>query len=190
MTTKITNKPVRLAVAACLVTVVSLSLGSNRLEAAETDCNEVLGTYLTTISDREGVFSSRGLITFAPGGVLIISDSSQGGVPGMWDPFGASQGAWGCLGVEGDEVSVGAVGLNFVLPGDGRTSSIARVDYKASLDTKSGTLSGNVTLHFTADKDLEAADPIRNPGTLADEFQFDGKRVIIDQQRLPEGFGQ
>lgn len=153
--------------------------GSSPAEAAIPSCDGLVGTYMTTITDREGVFSSRGLMSFASGGVLIMSDSAQGGVPGVWDPFSSSQGAWRCLGTNDGELRVGAVGLNFVLPGDGRRPSMARVDYQASLDTGTGELSGKATLRLSDAMDLEGADPMANPGKLMDEFEFEGTRVTV-----------
>jgi hypothetical protein len=166
--------------AASLIAATCLCLGHTPLAAADlAPCEDAVGTYLTMITDREGVFSSRGLMTLAPGGVMFMSDSAQGGVPGVWDPFSSSQGAWSCLGVEGPKLSIGAVGLNFVLPADGRPPSMGRVDYRASLDTGSGDLSGSATLRLTAGMDLEGTNPMEAPGKVVDAFQFDGSRVTV-----------
>ncbi len=170
----------RTAIAASLLTA-SLSMGSTPLGAAETQlaaCGAFVGAYVTTFTDREGVFSSRGLMAFTSDGLLLVSDSAQGGVPGIYDPFGSAQGAWRCLGVEGGKLQISAVGLNFVLPADGRTPSFGRVDYRAGLDTQTGMVSGRATLRITSGKDLEGMDPIGKPGAVVDEFHFDGKRVV------------
>ena len=147
--------------------------------AAEADCAAAVGTYLTSISDREGVFSSRGLMTFAAGGVLTMSDSAQGGVPGAWDPFSSSQGAWRCEAGKDGTLDAAAVALNFVLPADGRRPALARVDYKIHFEPGNGAISGSATLHLTDGMDLEAANPMEQPGKLMDEFQFDGVRVTL-----------
>jgi hypothetical protein len=144
-------------------------------------CGDLVGSYVTTFSDREEVFSSRGLMTFTSDGILLVSDSSQGGVPDVWDPFSTSQGIWKCLSEDGGKLNVRAIALNFVLPADGRSPFFARVDYKASLETKTGKLSGSATLRFTSDEDLEGADPIGNPGPPADQFNFIGERVVIKE---------
>jgi hypothetical protein len=144
-------------------------------------CGGLVGSYVTSITDKEGVFSSRGLMTFTSDGLLVISDSAQGGVPGLWDPFSTAQGAWKCLAEEGEKLSISAVGLNFVLPPDGGSPSIGRVDYLASLDTRTGNLSGSAKLRFTPDEDLESAAPVDNPGDLADEFDIEGVRVVIKE---------
>ena len=168
-----------LIAAAGLVPCQAAAEGSSRAAATAPRCDDLVGTYVTTITDREGVFSSRGLMTFAPGGVLIMSDSAQGGVPDVWDPFSSSQGAWRCLGTDDKKLRIGAVGLNFVLPADGRQPSMGRVDYQASLDTASGELSGQAKLHLFDAMDLEGANPIKNLGKVVDEFQFDGIRVMV-----------
>ena len=160
-----------------LMAMFCLGLSSTAAAESSSGCDAVPGTYVATIVDREGVFSSRGLLTFAAGGVLLVTDSSQGGVPGVWDPFSASQGAWRCDVDAKQGVQVVATALNFVLPADGRQSGFGRVDYEASLDPATGELSGKILLRLDARKDLEAADPLTRPGPAADEFQFDARRV-------------
>jgi hypothetical protein len=180
MNTKKSRNFSRAATAAVLI-ATTWSMGPTPLSAAETDlaaCGGLAGTYVTTFTDREGVFSSRGLMTFTSDGLLLMSDSAQGGVPGIWDPFSTAQGAWSCLAADGEKLSISAVGLNFVLPADGRTPSFGKVDYRASLDTKTGMLSGSATLSITSGKDLEGADPIDKPGPVVDKFHFDGERVV------------
>ena len=171
----------RSAWAMALAAVVS-STAARPLGAAEGDraaCADLAGTYVTVFTDREGVFSSRGLMTFTSDGVLLVTDSAQGGVPGVWDPFSSAHGAWSCQGADGGKLTVSAMGLNFVLPADGRTPTFARVDYQAGLEVKTGTLSGSATLHIGAGKDLEGADPVVRPGSLVDEFHFEGARLVV-----------
>jgi hypothetical protein len=164
---------------AAIWSMVLLPLGAACTDRAA--CGGLVGSYVTTFSDREEVFSSRGLMTFTSDGIVLVSDSAQGGVPGVWDPFSAAQGTWKCLAEDGEKLSISAIGLNFVLPADGRTPSFGRVEYQASLDTKTGKLSGSATLSFTSGEDLEGADPIDNPGSVVDEFHFDGERVVIKE---------
>jgi hypothetical protein len=133
-----------------------------------------------TVTDIEGVFSSRGLVTFAPGGVFLMSDSGQSGLPGIYDPFSSSQGTWKCLGTEGDQVNAAAMGLNFTLPDDGRAAAFGRTRYKFILDTNAGQLSGEAALSFTAEGDLESADPVAKPGPELETFQIHGKRVTLE----------
>ena len=146
-------------------------------EADPAACRALAGTYVTAITDREGVFASRGLLTFVADGVFLDTDSAQGGVPGVFDPFTTVQGAWRCAGALDGRIEVVATGLNFVVPGNERPHAFGRTDYRLTLDTASGTLSGTVELRFTPDADLEAADPVGKPGPLFDTFHVDGQRL-------------
>jgi hypothetical protein len=142
------------------------------------DCRLLAGTFVTSISDIEGVFSSRGLATFTADGIFLMTDSAQSGLPGIYQPFSSAQGAWQCLGAENGNILAVATGLNFVLPGEGLTTGFGRTDYRLSLDTETDVLSGTVELSFTAQGDLEAADPLTEPGPVLEKFALDGKRVV------------
>jgi hypothetical protein len=142
------------------------------------DCRALVGTFVTSVSDIEGVFSSRGLATLTADGIFLMTDSAQSGLPGIYQPFSSAQGAWQCLGAEGGTIRAAATGLNFVLPGEGLTTGFGRTDYRLSLDSESGVLSGTVELSFTAQGDLEAADPVSAPGPVLEKFELDGKRVV------------
>lgn len=141
-------------------------------------CHALAGTFVTSVSDIEGVFSSRGLATFTGDGVFLMTDSGQAGVPGIYEPFSTAQGAWQCVGAKGDTIEATATGLNFVFPGQGRTTSFGRTDYRLSLDTKTGVLSGAVELSFTSEGDLESADPVSMPGPVLEKFEIEGKRLV------------
>ncbi len=143
------------------------------------DCQSLVGTYVTTVSDVEGVFASRGLLSLASGGVFLMSDSGQSGIPGIYEPFTSAQGAWKCLGTEEGKVKATALGLNFFLPGEGRTAGFGRTNYQLTLDPSSGQLSGAAELSFTAEGDLESADPIAKPGAALETFELSGKRVPL-----------
>lgn len=171
----------RLAAAVVLAGTAALGSGQAAADASAdvAACGAAVGTYVTSVSDREGVFSSRGLMTLTGDGIVLMADSAQGGVPGIWDPFTGSQGSWKCAGADGEKLQLKAVALNFVVPGDGRTSAFGRVDYQASFDVKSGELSGKATLSFFAGQDLESHNPASGPGKLVDEFQFDAHRVTV-----------
>jgi len=155
--------------------------GAGALAASNTDgtCAALIGTFVTSVADREGVFSSRGLMTFTSDGIVLVSDSAQGGVAGLWDPFSGSQGSWKCRGADGQTLNAAAVALNFVLPRDGKSPRFARIDYELKLDSESQLLSGTATLRFTSGRDLEALDPIDKPGPALDTFQFDGRRLRV-----------
>lgn len=163
-----------LTVALCLAgTMPSAQAGAAGLEV----CRGLAGTYVTAVSDREGVFASRGLLTFTGDGVFLDTDSAQGGVPGVFEPFTTVQGAWQCSSAQGGRLEVVATGLNFVLPGNERPQAFGRTDYRLTLDTATGSLSGSVELRFTQDADLEGADPLGKPGPLVDTFQVEGRRL-------------
>jgi hypothetical protein len=89
-------RPERAAVSTLLIAACGLGMIQTGFADTERDaCDGLVGTYVTTFTDREGVFSSRGLMTFTASGVLLVNDSAQGGVPGIWDPFSATQGTLG-----------------------------------------------------------------------------------------------
>jgi len=160
--------------------VLCLAGTSPSAHAGEPDlaaCHDLAGTYVTVVTDREGVFASRGLMTFMADGVFLDTDSAQGGVPGVFEPFTTVQGAWRCAGTAKGRLEVVATGLNFVLPGNERPQAFGRTDYRLTLDAAKGVLSGTVELRFTQDADLEAADPLGRPGPLFDTFQVDGQRL-------------
>jgi len=142
-------------------------------------CRALAGTYVTTITDIENVFASRGLITFTADGSFIVNDSGQGGTPGIFLPFSLGQGAWKCAAGGDGKVKADAISLTFVLPGTGQPPSFGRVDYQAELDRKTQDISGTITLSFTREGDLEGADPIKNPGPAFEKFQFFGQRVVV-----------
>jgi hypothetical protein len=55
------------------------------------------------------------------------------------------------------------------------------VDYRSSLDTNTGYLSGTASLRFTVGTDLEGSNPMNDAGKVVDEFQFDGVRVVAEE---------
>jgi hypothetical protein len=142
------------------------------------DCHGAVGTYVATVTDVEGVFSSRALLTFAPGGVFLITDSGQSRVAGTRELLQPIQGAWRCVAAEGDSLRLSATGLGFALPQDGRLRNFARVDYRGTIDRGSGTLSGTLELSLPEDEDLESADPVARPGPPIERFELDGKQVV------------
>jgi hypothetical protein len=143
-------------------------------------CQALVGTYVTAVTDIEGVFASRGLFTFTPDGVFLMSDSGQSGLPGIYEPFTSAQGAWKCQGVEGGQVKAIALGLNFALPSAGHSAGFGRTRYQLILDANSGQLSGTAELSFTSQGDLESADPVAKPGPVLETFAIEGKRVTLE----------
>lgn len=163
--------------------LIALALtASATVRAAEENgldgCRGAIGTYVTTVTDVEGVFSSRGLVTFAPDGVFLMTASGQSRVPGARELPQPTQGAWRCVAAEGAQLKLTATGLNFVLPRDRGPRNFSRVDYRATVDKDTGTISGTMEVSVPQDTDLEAADPVERPGPPIEKFEIDGKRVV------------
>jgi hypothetical protein len=142
------------------------------------DCRAAIGTYVTTVTDVAGVFSSRGIITFAPEGIFLMTDSGQSRVPGTHEASQPLQGAWRCVTAEGAQLKIIATGIGFVLPRDGRLRTFGRADYHVTIDGGAGTISGNLELSLPQNDDLEGADPIDSPGPPIERFELDGRRVV------------
>ncbi len=142
-------------------------------------CKDVAGTYLTTVTDIEDVFMSRGLITFTSDGNFLVNDSGQGGLPGVFEPFSSGQGTWKCVEKLSDGLKVEAVALTFTMPSANRRPAIGRVDYTASVNPASNKITGKIALKFSSEGDLEMSDPVNAPGAVFEEFSFDGERVVL-----------
>lgn len=166
------------AIAALGALVAATVAGGTSAAAQDVGCRLLPGTYVTTITDIEGVFASRSIVTLAPGGVLISTDSRQGGQAGVYEPFSAGQGAWRCD-VAGDgTVTFEAVSLTFATPHETAASSFARVDYEGVLDPATGHVEGKLSLRLSSARDLEGADPMNTPGEVVETFDFSGERVL------------
>lgn len=140
-------------------------------------CRLLPGTYLTTITDIEGVFASRGLVTFLPGGSFIVNDSRQGGQADVYEPFSTGQGAWSCKSGEDENPVFSALSLTFTTPHGSAGSRIGRVNYEGTIDTSSGEITGHLSLLLSTSQDLESDDPIADPGEVLEKFDFSGMRI-------------
>lgn len=156
-----------------------LGLAASQTQAADLGCRLLPGSYLTTITDIEGVFASRGVVTFIPGGVLIVADSRQGGQTGVYDPFSVGQGAWTCAKNQKGKIAFHAISITFTTPPGSAGSQIGHVDYAGVVDTTSGEIEGNLSLRLSDTQDLEGQDPISNPGEVLEKFDFSGKRIRL-----------
>ena len=148
------------------------------------DCQRAVGTYVATVTDVQGVFSSRALLTFTPGGVYLMTDSGQSRVVGTRALFQPIQGAWTCVSADGERLKLTATGLGFALPQDGRLRNFARADYRGTIDKASGSLSGTLEWRLQEDDDLESADPVARPGPPVERFELEGKQVVPPQPSL------
>lgn len=160
--------------------VLTFSAGTSSAQGLPLEkCMAAAGSYVTSITDIEGVFQSRGLITLSGDGTFLINDSGQGGVEGIYQPFSASQGVWGCAEAKGDSLTLKAVGLNFTLPKDSSRSGFGRVDYAATYEISSQLLNGKIALRFSVEDDLESSDPLAIKGPAFEEFNFSAKRITM-----------
>ncbi len=133
----------------------------------------VTGTYLTTISTSNGAFASRSLITLTSDGNILVADSNQGGVAGAFGPFGEAQGAWKCT--RNGEIT--ATTLNFSYSGtEGSTGSLARQNYRVTLNQNTQTVQGTIKLRFL---DLNA-NPQAADGSDGGTYTFTGQRVTAE----------
>ena len=112
--------------------------------AALAPCSSVVaGTYLTTILNADRTLASRGLITLTRDGNIIVGDSNQGGISGVFNAFTTSQGSWVCTGKR----SITARSLNFSIANKGGTG-IARSNYVATVNPNTKTVRGTITLNL------------------------------------------
>jgi hypothetical protein len=140
--------------------------GQNRQQGV---CRRVVtGTYLTTITDANGNFASRALITLTEEGNLIVTDSNQGGISSQFNPFTTSQGTWACNG----RTEITATALNFSLSNQGG-SGIARNEYSATFNPRTQTVEGTIELSLF---DLQG-NPLKGNGQNGGSFSFTGQFV-------------
>jgi hypothetical protein len=137
---------------------------------ASRGCRNIFtGTYLTTIADGKGQFASRGVITFSADGNFFVTDSNQGGVEGVFNPFGDTQGTYVCT----SNQEIRAVGINFGFSGRDGVNDIARSDIRATVARQSGALQGSITVTSFALN----ADPLASGGSVVGTFQVTGQLI-------------
>jgi hypothetical protein len=129
----------------------------------------IAGTYLTTILDPNGQFASRGVITLTADGNIFITDSNQGGIPGVFNPFGDTQGAYTCT----NNRAISAIGINFGFSGPDGVNDIARSDILATFDQAAQVVQGTTTV---SSFDLNA-NPLEGGGSVVGTFSITGQRV-------------
>jgi len=59
---------------------------------ADSTCGVLSATYLLTALNSDGSFAARQLITLTEDRNVIVNDSAEGGVPGVFNPFTTAQG--------------------------------------------------------------------------------------------------
>ncbi len=163
----------------CLLLMAGSRAGTAQQAAAD-PCNGIVGTYVVSITDIEGVFASRQIVSFLPGGIYLVRDSgAQRRFPGVFEPFPIGQGVWKCAESGSDGLGIDAMVLAFTRPQAERRRGFARADYKVSFDSAANTISARITLRLTAEGDIEAADPIGDPGPVIEQFGMEGERVVL-----------
>src|SRR5215510_12300818 len=117
-------------------------------------------TYLITITDAQGAFASRAVMTLHGDRTLSAIDSGQGG-PTFF--FTSQLGAWKPDGKDG---AVGRT-LDFDFP---PAPDVARLDYIFTFSADSTHVNGTITLRSFP---LQG-DPLDGGGTVVGEFTFTG----------------
>jgi ketosteroid isomerase-like protein len=136
-------------------------------------CRGVAGTYLTRNVMKGGSadsFTSRSLITLGRGGLVLFTDSGEGGEAGF-APFTEGRGAWRCQPFG----EIGATTLDFTVPTASKShAEIGRLDFKLTYDAAGQTLRGAATLYLIP----LGQDPLA-AGELKDgrQFEITGQRV-------------
>ena len=172
-------RKVALRVSLCAIPCLFLSHTAFAQQMPIEICKEAVGSFVSSITDIEGVYQSRGLVTFSGDGTFAINDSGQGGVEGVYEPFSSSQGVWGCKKTGGKTISLTAVGINFTLPKTSGRNGIGRVDYTATYDVDTNSMTGTIDLRFSGADDLESANPNEIDGPAFEQFQFTAQRITL-----------
>lgn len=156
-------KQLRLHATSCLISILAV-LGSVALLNPETAFaqSDNGASYVTTIMDSSGAFSSRGVITLHADHTISVIDSGQGG-PFF---FTSQLGSWKWNGKSG----IAAKTIDFDYPPN---ADVARLDYAISFAGHGTQISGTITLTTFP---LEG-DPQGSGGTVVGTFSFTGKLV-------------
>lgn len=142
------------------------AVGSVALTHAEDAGNPAFssGSYLTTITDSNGNFASRGVMTLHADQTIAITDSAQGGTTfffssqlGSWKPEGKS--------------AIVARTIDFNYP---PSPGVARLDYTLNLSRDNSQITGTATLRTYP---LEAGNPLDSEGTLIGTFTLVGELI-------------
>jgi hypothetical protein len=141
---------------------------------ADNACGALPGTYLLTVLNSSGSFSSRQLLTLTQDSNVIVDDSAQGGVTGEFNPFTTAQGTWACES-RSAPIQADATTLDFTLPGSvAGGQSIGRTDYEITFHAVSNTISGTIDLRFFPLTGNPLATPLPAPSST---YSFTGVRV-------------
>lgn len=163
----------RFVIVSVLAIALALSLDSSSVRAAEPDCADSIGTFLTKNAAEESSYTSRSLISFTDARLAFFTDSGEGGEAGF-APFTDGRGAWRCVADETGAGRVWATTLDFTLAAQESKAQIGRLDFDLGYDADKRTIAGTATLYLLPFE----TDPLA-PGELKDgrRFEITGRRV-------------
>jgi hypothetical protein len=137
-----------------------LSLAPSAHSQSQGRMARIVGTYLSTIVNDQNEMLSRAILTFHQDGTIQSIDSNQAGVAGVFNPFTENAGVWEPTNHGGIRASA----ISFTLPGsEGDEQQLARNDFRARIDPRTGMLEGTVELTFyplTADPNGDVGDSL------------------------------
>jgi hypothetical protein len=151
---------VRFGIYGMLALAGTVALLNPRLASADEGSNG--GSYVTTVKDANGNFSSRGVITLHADHTMSVIDSGQGGPAFL---FSSQLGAWKPDGKGG----VVAKTIDFDFP----SVDVARVDYTIKFNSTGTQITGTITLTVFP---LQG-NPLDGGGTVVGTFTFTGQLI-------------
>lgn len=147
------------AIGALVLAIASMKM----LSAQENEQNGLSGaSYVTTVTDSNGNFSSRGVITLHSDKTMSVTDSGQGGPAFL---FSSQSGAWR----QGNKGSIIGKTIDFDFP----SVDVARVDYVIAPGSSHGTITGTITLTTFP----LTGNPLDGGGTVIGTFTFVGQVI-------------
>ena len=147
------------AIGALVLAIASMKM----LSAQENEQHGLSGaSYISTVTDSNGNFSSRGVITLHADKTMSVTDSGQGGPAFL---FSSQQGAWR----RGNNGSIIGKTIDFDFP----SVDVARVDYVIAPGSSSGTIKGTITLTTFP----LTGNPLDGGGTVIGTFTFVGQVI-------------
>jgi hypothetical protein len=147
-----------------LALVGSVALLHPQHATAYQDLNGPNGaTYVTTVTDSSGKFSSRGVITLHADHTMSVIDSGQGGPTAF---FTSQLGSWARVPNSNGEIIARTIDFN--LP---PSPGVARVDY--TIHYEGNQITGTITLTIFP----LTGNPLDGGGTVVGTFTFVGQLV-------------
>lgn len=140
----------RSSLGAALATILMFSGASGAVAADDdlSDCIDAVGTFLTTNLGADGRIVGRSLISVTNGGHFFLTDSNEGGSTNFAS-FSDGHGAWRCASDADGKAHILATVLDFTHKTEAHPEqTMARLDYNATYDARTDTLSADVSLYF------------------------------------------